>query len=633
MWHTPIRNLDFIVEYSSDRYKQEKIDGLLNERIPLNFGLAYRPLNHIALGAGFLYGDTYGLSLTIDTDPTKPLQPSRLGVQPPPVATRTHEQQEAAIVSLSKRNVIAPQRSADKPWLGPQYAQGDDLNALSDALAGVSDRVEDYEIDGYTLLVNVREPATANQCQSYARLPALSNINLKSVAVTDLGKGNGQVVTCSVPRPGVQLASSATPLGNMYSDADDAPAPLPRRIPDEETERTIRRDAHDQALYVDAVRQGRGEMWIYFTNHHYYLEAEAVGRLTRIAMKDAPPDIEEFHLISVEHGVPLRQTQVLRSPLERVLLANGGVPELQDAIEVTPAPMDNPTFDSADLHNYPRLSWAISPETKQSLFDPDLPLQAQLLVAVKSGIDLFPGVTLASEFDINIYNNFTDNRPSFSMLPHVRSDIQKYYKHGINGIANFEVDYRARLAPDVFTKVEAGYLEDMFGGAGAQVVWRPEASRLVLGADIYEVWQRNYDRLLGFLPYHVLTGHLNIYYESPWSGLNFNLHVGRYLAGDYGGTFEVVRHFDSGVEIGAFATFTNVPFKEFGEGSFDKGVMVRIPLEWALPIHSQSAYNLQLRPIQADGGQRLENDDLLYDETRRTGYGEFAQHLDDIPNP
>jgi hypothetical protein len=131
----------------------------------------------------------------------------------------------------------------------------------------------------------------------------------------------------------------------------------------------------------------------------------------------------------------------------------------------------------------------------------------------------------------------------------------------------------------------------------------------------------------------VLTGHVSLYYESPWEGLNFNLHVGRYLAGDYGGTIEIVRHFDSGVEIGGFATFTNVPFSKFGKGSFDKGVIIRIPLEWALPIHSESAYRVVLRPLERDGGQRLEHDDSLYEETRKTGYGVFAEHLNDVPNP
>jgi hypothetical protein len=458
-------------------------------------------------------------------------------------------------------------------------------------------------------------------------------MNMKSVAVADLRKGDGRVVTCTVQPPRVQLASNDKnyPLTDAY--AASAPPPLPRHIPDDAVARKIRKDARAQALYIDAVHSSRGEMWIYFTNHHYFLEAEAVGRLTRIAMADASPDIEVFHLISVEHGIALRQTKVLRSPLERALLANGSIPELNDAVSVEPAPMENPALDAMGAKNFPRLSWAISPETKQSLFDPNLPLQAQLLVGVTSSVDLFPGFTVTGKFDINIYNNFTDTQPSNSELPHVRSDIQRYYKHGVTGIANLEADYRARLAPDLFVKVQGGYLEDMFGGAGAQIVWRPENSRLVVGADLYEVWQRDFDRLIRFQSYHVLTGHLNLYYESPWHGVNFNLHAGRYLAGDYGATLEVTRRFDSGVEIGAFATFTNVPFKKFGEGSFDKGVIVRIPLEWALPIHSQSAYSLVLRPLQRDGGQRLDNDDSLYEETLRTGYGAFARHLDDIPNP
>jgi hypothetical protein len=629
-WHTPIPRLDFIVEYSSDRYVEEKRFGMLNESMPVNFGLAYRPLNHITLEAGFLYGNTYGLSLTVDADPTKPLQNMRLGAQPPPVETRTTEEQHAAIVNLAKHNVIG-RRADEKPWLPKRYAGPDDRYALSDALSSMGAEVWDYEIDGYTLLVNARKAPSAADCRTYARLPALANMNLRSVAMANLRRGDGHVVTCSVPHPGVQLASTSYPLSDAY--AQNAPAPLPRRIPKSEVEKNIRDDAREQVLYVDAVRASHGEMWIYFTNHHYYLEAEAVGRLTRIAMKNASPEIEVFHLISVEHGVPLRQTNVLRSSLERTLLANGSSPELGEAIEVTPVPMYNPALDAARSRSYPRLSWAISPETKQSLFDPEVPLQAQLLVGVSSSVDLFPGFTIAGKFDINVYNNFTDKRPSDSALPHVRSDVQKYYKHGVNGIANLQADYRARLAPDVFVKFSGGYLEDMFGGAGAQIVWRPENSRFVFGADAYEVWQRDFDRLIYFQSYHVFTGHLSIYYESPWYGLNVNLHAGRYLAGDYGATIEVMRRFDSGVEIGAFATFTDVPFKKFGEGSFDKGVIARIPLQWALPIHTQSSYSLTLRPLQRDGGQRLDNDDSLYQETRRTGYGSFAYHLKDIPNP
>src|SRR5262249_1823923 len=154
-----------------------------------------------------------------------------------------------------------------------------------------------------------------------------------------------------------------------------------------------------------------------------------------------------------------------------------------------------------------------------------------------------------------------------------------------------------------------------------------------IGGDVYQVWKRDYDRLFGALDYHVTTGHVTVYYESPWYGLNFEVHGGRYLAGDWGGTLQISRTFDTGIEIGAFATFTNVPFSQFGEGRFDKGVIVRIPLEWALPLNTQSQANLDFRPLSRDGGQRLLNDDSLYDETTRTSYGEIDRHIDEIVSP
>jgi hypothetical protein len=196
-----------------------------------------------------------------------------------------------------------------------------------------------------------------------------------------------------------------------------------------------------------------------------------------------------------------------------------------------------------------------------------------------------------------------------------------------------DATYRTRLAPDVFTEVKAGYLEDMFAGVGGEILYRPNGERWAIGGDVYQVWQRSFDRLFGVQDYHVVTGHVNIYYESPWYGLNFQVHGGRYLAGDWGGTFQISRIFSTGVEVGAFATFTNVPFAQFGEGSFDKGVIVRIPLQWALPINTQSIANFDFRPLTRDGGQRLIGDDSLYDETTRTSYGQIDEHLDDIITP
>jgi len=151
-----------------------------------------------------------------------------------------------------------------------------------------------------------------------------------------------------------------------------------------------------------------------------------------------------------------------------------------------------------------------------------------------------------------------------------------------------------------------------------EILWRPEGQRWALGADVFEVQQRGYTRLFNLLNYRQTTGHVTLYYSAPWYNLDFQLRAGQYLAGDRGVTFQVSRRFSTGVEIGVFATKTNVSSAQFGEGSFDKGILLRIPLNWALPIHSQSSVNQLIRPVQRDGGQILAGDANLYDLTRST---------------
>ncbi len=73
------------------------------------------------------------------------------------------------------------------------------------------------------------------------------------------------------------------------------------------------------------------------------------------------------------------------------------------------------------------------------------------------------------------------------------------------------------------------------------------------------------------------------------------------------------RRFDNGWEIGGFATFTDIPFDEFGEGSFDKGLFLTIPFNWVLPYDSRQELETVLRPLTRDGGARLEVSNRLYE--------------------
>jgi len=178
--------------------------------------------------------------------------------------------------------------------------------------------------------------------------------------------------------------------------------------------------------------------------------------------------------------------------------------------------------------------------------------------------------------------------------------------------------------------VSAGYFEENYGGYSGEFLFRPFGARFAAGIDLNYVRQRDFDQRLTFRDYTVLTGHLNLYYELPFYDLLGQIHAGQYLAGDRGATFQVSRRFESGMRAGAFFTLTDVPFVVFGEGSFDKGFFLTIPLELFSTRSSTNAGLFGFRPLTRDGGQRVAVRPRLYDITAGGNLGDVARDWDRI---
>ena len=87
------------------------------------------------------------------------------------------------------------------------------------------------------------------------------------------------------------------------------------------------------------------------------------------------------------------------------------------------------------------------------------------------------------------------------------------------------------------------------------------------------------------------------------------------------------RTFDNGWAVGAFASFTNVSAEQFGEGSFDKGLYFKAPLEKLFPGNSKSSWNTTMHSLARDGGARLEAfGSTLWYELRGVRYDALDQH-------
>ena len=150
---------------------------------------------------------------------------------------------------------------------------------------------------------------------------------------------------------------------------------------------------------------------------------------------------------------------------------------------------------------------------------------------------------------------------------------------------------------DIFLRAELGLFEEMFGGFGGEVLYRPFKKRWAAGISLHKVRQREYKQLFGFRDYQTTTGFLEFYYDFP-NQVSASVFAGKYLAGDKGATLDLSRRFKSGFTLGIFATITDLSKEEFGEGSFDKGFYISVPTHLFYPDFRSGVISFGLHPLQ-----------------------------------
>jgi Exopolysaccharide biosynthesis protein YbjH len=343
--------------------------------------------------------------------------------------------------------------------------------------------------------------------------------------------------------------------------------------------------------------------------------ARNIGRAARIVSSYVPESVEEITVVVRASGIDVLSVTLLRRHLEDAVLGFGSPEEVLRSARIE-RPRAGPPRGATVVENtsvYPRLDWGFGPELRPSIGAPEDPFLFRIWALLTGHVELLPGFRVGAEFGANIYDNFDQiTRGPKGRLPHVRSNIRKYLQKGPNSLLNLQADYVFSPAPDWFARAAVGYFEMMFGGISGEVLYRRQAARWAIGLELSHVWQRNFDQGLGFQDYNVTTGHLSLYYKLPWHGLEATVHGGRYLAGDWGATFQLARRFKGGITVGGFFTLTDASAADFGEGSFDKGFFFSIPLNAMLPYSSRSALNTVFRPLTSDGGQMLNVGPKLY---------------------
>ncbi|NVN82656.1 MULTISPECIES: YjbH domain-containing protein [unclassified Vibrio] len=247
------------------------------------------------------------------------------------------------------------------------------------------------------------------------------------------------------------------------------------------------------------------------------------------------------------------------------------------------------------------------------------------------------------ELSGSLYVNLVDNYDKFNyeipsdgtdQTPRVRTLFRSYVDDPVR-LDRLQLTWFEDYGSGVYTQAYGGYLESMFAGVGGEILYRPFNKNWAIGADMTAISQRDpeswfgtFDQEIQVNPddssrtYKVIdkgtTGFITGYYTPQWDFLSDTLlkvGVGKFLAGDIGTRVDFSKQFKSGVIAGAFVSLTDMTTEEYGEGSYTKGFYVSIPFDLVTVKPSSSRAGFTWLPITRDGGQVLNKQYNLFDQT------------------
>ncbi|MHB2248864.1 YjbH domain-containing protein [Pseudomonas fitomaticsae] len=409
------------------------------------------------------------------------------------------------------------------------------------------------------------------------------------------------------------FVSRKAPAKTFDPPAEPLPAKAPATTMEEVNWADVSRRLQQNAGYkVERITQRDSELIVYGEQQRYFHSPKAVGRASRILDNSVNDDIDWFTVVNKRYDLPLEETSVPRQTFREVLNNEEPLESLHRTTEINPAmPRNEKTlYTEAPQH----FNYGVGLGFKQNVGGPD-----GLLYQFTADLDAeyrFNRNTwwngLLSQNLINNFDKFTYDAPSG--LPRVRTDLRQYLTTSDTTMPLFQVSHAEQLDKDLYGMVYGGYLESMFAGVGGEVLFRPTGKRWSIGADLNYVRQREFDQGFGLQDYSVWTGHITGYTDLPYETLAA-VSVGRYLAGDFGGTVDISREFSNGVRFGAWATITTAGSAEYGEGSFDKGLYLSIPFDEMMSMSTMRRANLVWAPLTRDGGARLNRSFQLHSMT------------------
>lgn len=284
-------------------------------------------------------------------------------------------------------------------------------------------------------------------------------------------------------------------------------------------------------------------------------------------------------------------------------------------------------------HTKPQDALSFILENHTSLIEEDSGLLNRTsLIAESSGWHFFGLLNAGASLRLNVADNLDEIallRP-LSALP-VRSDVQ-FFTDDLVSVDRSYLSYKTNLNHNTYLALTAGYLEEFYGGAGGEILYRPYDKRFALGAEAWLVNRRDPFTSMntGFNGDSLMSGHINAWYHWPQSDLVMQASIGRYLAEDIGAGLALEKHFKNGVQFSAYASLTDQKDQTIlgGTSNIFHGFKISVPLGHLKHMPAGSRIVQKIEPFGRDQGQRIDKAEPLYELTERFSKHHLSEYWD-----
>jgi hypothetical protein len=395
--------------------------------------------------------------------------------------------------------------------------------------------------------------------------------------------------------------------------------------------RNLARDmAHADDINIGKTRISENDMSGVLHLNDYEPVTMQIGRAARHLSANAGKNIETVTVIPIQKGLRGKTITFSRRDLESAIAHNQGSPEeIWQDIKFSD---DNRSISAKRTES----KFKIFPELELSIGEEDTTHLYRASIVAEQTKGWRYGFSTGSSVRFNLADRLYQ---SDKMRPRVenpiRSDASNFAANPVVVDRSY-LSWRKTIVPDLHFAATAGYLEEMFAGIGAELLYRPFSSPFAVGIEAWQAHKRDPDSLMALAIQEQggFTGHLNLYYQIPQTDITAFAKVGKYLGGDHGATLGLQTQLANGMKVKGFVTATDQKDRDvFGkDANIHGGLQLAIPLGNMRFVPQGSEARVKVAPMARDAGQILDIPSSLYELTEPMSYRHLGRNWQAVLN-